>query len=308
MTTQLVDRLNAFAAEHRTNGKGWLSVLLVVINHAHAGLPLDADQLVTDGGGQVMGLGKNNVQAILKRHGIERVLAEEGGRTSRGTLGYMRKTVDLLNALHTEGLADVAAIEAWAIARVRTFFAAKPFLLRLDPAKSVRAAVRDLLAQAEKRQQEQSGTTYVGTVLQHLLGAKLELVIGAEIEHHGASVADAVSSRDADFQLGDVAIHSTTAPSEALMRKCIRNLQAGHKPIIVTLHRATAVAQGLADIAQIADRVEIFDAEQFIAGNLHEFGKFRNSGLRASAQALIAGYNRIVSSCETDPGLKVELQ
>ena len=50
MTTQLVDRLNAFAAEHRTNGKGWLSVLLVVINHAHAGLPLDADQLVKDPG------------------------------------------------------------------------------------------------------------------------------------------------------------------------------------------------------------------------------------------------------------------
>ena len=184
---------------------------------------------------------------------------------------------------------------------------ATPLRLWLNPEKSVGAAVRDLLAQAEKRQQ-QSGTIYVGAVLQHLLGAKLEMVLGNEIEHHGASVADAVSSRDADFQVGDVAIHSTTAPGEAVLRKCVRNLEAGLKPIIVTLHRSAPVAMGLAEQAGIADRLEIFDAEQFIASNLHEFGKFLSRGRRESAEALIARYNRIVESCETDPSLKVEIQ
>ena len=33
------------------------------------------------------GLGQSQVQKILARHGIERVLAAEGGRTSRGMLG-----------------------------------------------------------------------------------------------------------------------------------------------------------------------------------------------------------------------------
>ncbi len=42
------------------------------------GLPLDPDQLLTEGGGQVLGLGRSTVQAILERHGVTRVLASEG--------------------------------------------------------------------------------------------------------------------------------------------------------------------------------------------------------------------------------------
>ena len=182
------------------------------------------------------------------------------------------------------------------------------FYFRLDSKTSVRAAVRDLLAQAERRQQEHSGTMYVGALLQHLLGAKLEIVLGIDIEHHGASVADAVSHRDADFQIGDVAIHSSTAPGEALLRKCLRNLEAGLKPIIVTVHHRTPVALGLAEQLGIADRVEIFDAEQFLASNLHELGRFESAGRRESAERLIARYNAIVERCETDPSLKVEIQ
>jgi hypothetical protein len=49
------------------------------------GLPLDPEKLLTKGGGQVLGLGKNLVQTILHRHGIERVLAAEGRRTSRNS-------------------------------------------------------------------------------------------------------------------------------------------------------------------------------------------------------------------------------
>lgn len=311
MTPRLRAQLDAFASENKVRGKGWLAVMLVIVNHARAenrGLPLDADALVTEGGGQVLGLGKGAVQNILKRHGIDRVLAEEGGRTSRGAMGNMRKVVTLLNALHAENVADIEAIETWVVHGVRQFFAAKPFSLKLDPSKSVRAAVRDLLAQAERRQQENSGTMYVGAVLQHLLGAKLEIVLGIEIEHHGASVADAVSNRDADFQIGDVAIHCSTAPGEALLRKCQRNLDAGLKPIIVTVHHRTPVALGLAEQLGIGDRVEIFDAEQFVASNLHELGRFESAGRRESAARLIDRYNAIVERCETDPSLKVEIQ
>ena len=60
---------------------------------AKKGLPLDPKLLVTQGGGQVLGLGRASVQSVLKRHGIERVLAAEGGRTSRGSLNNMRQYV-----------------------------------------------------------------------------------------------------------------------------------------------------------------------------------------------------------------------
>src|ERR1700690_1931533 len=96
--------LTAFTADKSFRGKGPLSVALVVTQHAKTmGLPLSPEALVTEGGGQVLGLGKGAVQSILKRHGVDRVLAAEGGRTSRGSLGNMREYVAFLNRLKGAG-------------------------------------------------------------------------------------------------------------------------------------------------------------------------------------------------------------
>ena len=83
-----------------------------------AGLPLDPGRLLTEGGGQVLGLGKGAVQSILTRRGITRVLASEGGRTSRGSIGNMREYIALLNQLHVRGRADLYAVEGFWIERV----------------------------------------------------------------------------------------------------------------------------------------------------------------------------------------------
>lgn len=92
--------LEAFAAEKSFRGKGPLCVALVVTQHARTmELPFDSEKLLTEGGGQVLGLGKSAVQSVLKRHGVARVLASEGGRTSRGSLGNMREYVAFLNGL-----------------------------------------------------------------------------------------------------------------------------------------------------------------------------------------------------------------
>lgn len=300
-------RLTAFAKEKRMSGKGPLSVALVVTRHAKKhGLPLDPKSLITEQQGQVSGLGKASVQAILKDHGIDRVLAEEGGRTSRGSLGNMRAYVAFLNGLAAKGLADLDAIENWWVGRVRLFFSGKPFVLRFDASKSLRAMVRDLLDQADKRQREGSGTMYVGIVMQHLVGAKLDIVLGG-VTHHGASVADHSSGRDADFLMGDVAIHVTTTPGEALIRKCASNLSSGLRPLIVTTGQGAVVAQGLAQQASIADRIDVLEAEQFLAGNLYEHGRFELAGRRETAERLLSKYNEIVGEYETDPSLQITL-
>jgi hypothetical protein len=302
----LEELLTAFASENKMRGKGALCVALVVTRHAkERGLPLDPNQLLTKGGGQVAGLGKAPVQAILEDYGILRVLAEEGGRTSRGSVGNMRKYVSFLNELNKGGLADLDHIERWWIDRVREYFAGEPFRLRFDPSKSLRAIVKDLLVQAQKRQAENPGTTFAGTVLQHLVGAKLDLLMGeGRIEHHSASTADEVSGQDADFLLEDVAIHVTTAPGEALIRKCRENLDKGLRPLIITVKEM--VARELAEQQGIAERVDVFEAEQFIAGNLYELGKFAKSGRETTAKDLVARYNQIVAACETDPSLRIE--
>ena len=119
----LNEKLKEFAQKNRMKGKGPLSVALVVTRHGKKlGMPLDPEALLTDGGGQVMGLGKSAVQSILKEHGIDRVLAEEGGRTSRGSVGNMRKYVSFLNELNTSGPIDFEQLETWWIERVRDFF------------------------------------------------------------------------------------------------------------------------------------------------------------------------------------------
>src|SRR6266436_6355548 len=177
--------LEKFAVTNAFRGKGPLSVALVVTQHARTmGLPLSPESLVTEGGGQVLGLGKGAVQAVLRRHGIDRVLASEGGRTSRGSLGNMREYAAFLNELGKKGKVDFDAIEDFWIERVHEFFAGKPFKIKLDASRSLRTVVRDVIEQAEERQKNTPGLYYGGAVLQHLVGAKLDCALGkGHIEH-----------------------------------------------------------------------------------------------------------------------------
>jgi len=305
---ELAKRLTKFAKTERFIGKGPLCVALVTVQHArNFGLPLDPEKLLTDSKGQVQGLGRGAVQQVLKRHGIEKVLASEGGRTSRGSIDNMRKFVGFLNQLESDGIADLDAIEHLLIQRVREFFAAKPFVLDLDQSKSVRSAVHELLEQAIARQTENPGTNYQGTVLQHLVGAKLSLLVDG-VEHHGASVADESRLRPGDFLINDVAIHVTTAPNEALVSRCLKNLGRNLRPMIITPSlRMNQVAESLCEQAGIDERVEILEAEQFLTGNVYELGKFDPAGRLETVRKLIDKYNSVVKEHETDSSLAIDV-
>lgn len=308
--TSLEKHLIKFRDTNSLKSKGQLAVMLHITRLAvENGLPLNSETLRTDKEGQVKGLGKGRVQNILKDHGITRVLAEEGGRTSRGSLGNASDYVSFLNALHEEKQADLPAIEKWWIARVQDYFNGKPFTLKFDPSKSLRSIVSDLLAQAKKRQEENPGTTYAGTVLQHLVGAKLDLILPEEkrVQHHGANVADGPTSRVGDFVLADVAIHVTTTPTEALIRKCKANIETGLRPIIVTIAESRAGIESLAKGFGIEGRIDVIEAEQFIATNILEWSQFAEKSQRIEIARLISKYNKLVASVETDPSLLISL-
>jgi hypothetical protein len=302
--------LAAFTAGKAFRGKGPLSVALVVTQHARKiGLPLDAEELLTEGGGQVLGLGKGAVQAILKRHGITRVLASEGGRTSRGSLNNMREYVAFLNELKAKGKVDLDAVEAFWIERVHEFFAGKPFKIKLDASRSLRVVVRDVIAQAVERQKTAPGMYYAGAVLQHLVGAKLDCALGeGAVAHNCFSTADAPNARVGDFFIGDVAIHVTTSPGEAVIEKCRDNLNDGYRPMLVTLQRGLLVAEELAGQVGLGERIDIFEIEQFVALNLYELGRFGADGRKTAVTDMVNRYNEIVEKFETDPSLKIELR
>lgn len=306
---QLQDLLRSFVKEKAFGGTGALSVAIVVTQHAKAlGLPLDPEVLLTKGGGQVYGLGKGSVQSVLKRHGINRVLSSEGGRTSRGSLARMREYVKFLNDLNASGQIALDEIERFWIERVHDFFAGRPFKIKLDSSKGLRTVVRDVIEQAVKRQKERPGMYYAGAVLQHLVGAKLDTALGkGHFTHNGFSTADAPNSRVGDFLVGDVAVHVTTSPGEALIQKCLDNIDNGYRPLIVTLERGLTVAEELAHNVDIADRLDVFEVEQFVALNLYELGKFAVAGRKTAIADMISRYNEIVEQFETDPSLRIEL-
>lgn len=304
----LAERLDEYRNRKGIRGKGQLASLIYASRLARrTGLPFNLEGgITTDGRGQVKGLGKDAVQQILAEYGITRTLAEEGGRTSRGSLGNIEDYLQFLNDLNQSETVDLTAVEAWWVEQAKSFFNAKPFTLRFESGKALRTVVRDLLAQAKKRQDDGAGTMFVGAMLQHLIGAKLELALPSEnIEHHGFSVADAPGGRSGDFEIGNASIHVTTAPGEAVMRKCEANIHAGRHPIVITLRDTLVAADVFADARGIGDKVEVLDAEQFIVANLHELGGFKSIERRIKVESLVDRYNEIVAAKETDPSLRI---
>jgi hypothetical protein len=173
---------------------------------------------------------------------------------------------------------------------------------------SLRAIVAELIETAFQRQRECPGMMVAGAVMQHLVGAKLTVVLpDHSITHAGFSVADAPGKRKGDFSVNDTIIHVTTAPFEALIRKCSENLAENRRPLVITTESGVGGAKALAKNAQISDRIDILDIEQFVATNVYEWSAFRQSDRTASVADLIRAYNKIVEACETDHSLKIEI-
>ncbi|WP_372847207.1 DUF4928 family protein [Pontiella sp.] len=200
---------------------------------------------------------------------------------------------------------DFEKIEKWWVARVKDFFIGKPFKIKMDLSKSVRTLVRGVLSQAERRQKDAGGTAYVGAVMQHLVGAKLELFLDEALEHNGFSVADAPTKRNGDFQIENVVIHVTQTPTESLIQKCVDNLSSNLSPLIVTSHKGAISAENLADAENIADRIDVLEIEQFIATNILEISRFARESRKVTVEQLVEKYNAIIAAHETDPSLSL---
>ncbi len=310
MPNALQKQLNEFASSHKFLGnKGPLCVALVTTRTAiKSGLPLDPAKLVTAAQGQVLGLGKGAVQSILADYGVTKVLAAEGGRTSRGSIGNMQDYVAVLNGISQEKGFDLAKVEAWWVERVRDFFASSPLKLRVDTGSSLKACLGTIFDEAKRRQSENRGSTVLGAVMQHLVGAKLEILYpDREIRHSGYSVADSPTGRSGDFQLGDCVIHVTTAPGTLLLQKCRDNLDRGLRPLIISTHAGAAMGETLAEEEGLSKRIEVLDITQFLVANMLEWTGFDGSQRRNTFQGLLVRYNAIVEACETDPSLQIEL-
>lgn len=303
-------RLKAFQEEHNAITKGPLSLLIqltrIVNNKA---FPLNPDDFLTENKGQVAELGGPNLKKILKDHDIVQVLASEGGRTSRGNMGLMIKYTEFLNAWNNDEPIDFNSVEAFWAEQVREYFRNQPFTLTADPSRTIGASLDELFEQARKRQKQNPGTQYLGAVLQHLVGAKLSVILPPhEFKIHGAYVADSPTDRGGDFSISNTILHCTTAPGEPLIQKCKGNIRAGCLPIIITIFDRVKTALDLASDAGLNGRIEVWDIQQFLSTNVSEHSSFDGAARNAKLADIIEKYNAIVSAVETDPSLRIEFE
>ena len=284
-------RLKAFQEENHIYTKGPLSLVIQFTRMAGSRL------------------GGANLKKILKKHGITQLLSAEGGRTSRGSMGLMQKYVAFLNAWNEEEPVDFSRVEEYWAGQVREYFRNKPFVLTADMSKTIGANLEDLFAQARKREKENPGTHYLGTVLQHLTAAKLSLILPeGSFAIHGASVADAPTERSGDFAINNTTIHCTTMPGALLIEKCKGNLRAGVRPVIITVFDRVTTALNLAEDSGLAGRVEVWDIQQFLSSNVYEHSLFDDAKRNSTLGDIIQAYNRIVMETETDPSLRIEFE
>jgi hypothetical protein len=223
-------------------------------------------------------------------------------------MGNMQDYVGFLNeASRIKGF-DLSLVESWWVERVREFFESSPLKLKVDTGSSIKACINSIFDEAKRRQSENRGSTILGAVMQHLVGAKLEVLYPEQkIQHSGYSVADSPTGRSGDFQIGDCVIHVTTAPGNAVIKKCHDNLDRGLRPLVVSNGAGAALAETLAEGEGIGRRIEVLDITQFLVANMLEWTGFDGQQRRGTFEDLVARYNVIIDQCETDPSLKIEV-
>lgn len=308
--TDLENKLSSFQTENNIYSKGKLSVVIQFTRLVQGkAFPLNPDDFKTEKAGQVAGLGGGNLKKILKDHGIFQQLSAEGGRTSRGSMGLMIKYVNFLNSWNSKEIVNLNSVEIFWANQIREYFKNQPLILTADTSKTIASNLNELFEQAKKRQKQNPGTQYLGTILQHLVAAKLSLIMPKDsFEIHGASVADAPTARSGDFVINKTIIHCTTSVGDLLIDKCKNNIIYGYHPVIITIFERVQTALNQIEDANLAGRVEVWDVQQFLSANVQEHSFFDESKRNTQLSAIIDNYNKIILEKETDPSLCIEFE
>lgn len=282
---------------------------LIVSRMMADGMPITDARLYSDGKSQVRGLSGTTISKILEQHGETRIFTREGGRTSRGTIYLAAAFRDVLNNTQIHGSRPLDAtfvasqLEGFFTQCVRLdYFDKQRITVDLDYAKPVSTVVSDILKAAAERSDKPTGA-----VLQHLIGAKLQLRFPhVEIGNDRANAADLQTDREGDFQVGTTAFHVTTAPMEKLISRCVENKRAGYRPIILTLESKVIAARQMADNVGMSDMISVQAAETFVGNNIEEIAIYDGDKIREGLARLIRTYNTRINTIEIDKSLMID--
>lgn len=282
---------------------------LIVSRMMADGIPITDERLYSEGKSQVRGLSGATISKILEQHGETRLFTREGGRTSRGTIFLAAAFRDVLNGtqVNKNESVDLAKasnlLESFFVKCVRLdYFDKQRIAVELDYRKPVSSVVSDILNAAGERSDKPTGA-----VLQHLIGAKLQLRFpNVEIGSDRANTADLHTDREGDFQVGTTAFHVTTSPMEKLISRCVENKRAGYRPVILTPESRVIAARQMADNVGMSEQISVQAAETFIGNNIEEIAIYDGDKIREGLARLIRTYNSRIGAIEIDKSLMID--
>lgn len=301
--------------------KGRLYGALVVLSQLESGdwafnaldeaISTDVEQFF--GMRSIRGHTASRIANVLRDHGRQDLTpsgaAGEQGRTSTGTkiaglnlIALIRDSLDGASDLDGQGSALVAHLYSEVLDLLTQHAELGGIEIDYRDNETISSFIKRL---AETK------VSNPGALLQHLVGAKLELRYqGTDVPlaHNSASTADIQTGRLGDFEIGGAVFHVTKTPTPDHIKKAVANARSGRKTYILTTAVASAeqVARENFD-DNVLSRIEIFALDQFIAQNLDEIAVFSKAQAVNQLQQLIERYNALVERWEGDKSLIIQM-
>lgn len=283
---------------------GIVSVFIQVLDDLKANFDLEYQNYLTDKGAQIRDISGPRVKKILARFGETRKFLSEGGRTSRGGPRAVEKMLDLFKELIPNNLDEnsrneiLDRIQSFLVERVREFFERKKVKLAFDSKLSTWQIFHNLIKAASKK---------AGYVVQHLVGAKLELRFpDIPISNEAGSTADVQTKRGGDFTVGNTVFHVTMDAKPQLFDKCLENISEGLKVYLIVPDSILAGTRQLAN-QYCNGQIAVESLESFLSQNIEEISVFKSDHLKRSLVHLVNIYNMRVMNAEVDMSLMIEL-
>lgn len=283
---------------------GTVAVLLQVLDDLKSNYNLEYQAYFTAKGAQIKDISGPRVKKILARFGENRRFLSEGGRTSRGGPRALEKMLLFFKDLISDDLDEdsrnelLNGFQIFLVERIREFFDQKKVKLVFDPKLSTWQTIHNLIKASSKK---------AGYVVQHLVGAKLELRFpGILISNEAGSTADAPTNRGGDFTVGNTIFHVTMSHKTELFDKCLQNLRDGLKVYLIVPDSILASARQWGT-SYSNGQIAVESLESFLSQNIEEISIFESEHLKHRLVELINIYNRRVMDAEVDMSLMIEL-
>lgn len=288
--------------------KGTLAGALGVLDALKVDFNLDIEAHTAPGGSQIKGASGSRVKAILAEHGETRPFVSEGGRTNRGLRGVIKEMLDAITKMPLDTANEeerneiIDELQVFLVEKVKDWHQRQRLQIEYNPGKSTRAMVKELLASAR-------GKNVGGQVAQYLVGAKLAQRLRHTdiiVTNESYSTADVQLGRQGDFLVRDTVFHVTLVPIEAVINKCVHNLQDGFRVFLLVPDEEIPFARTLAD-RLAAGKIAVESIESFVGQNIDEMAEFSTEKLRQEFYELLTTYNKRVNDAEIDKSLMIEI-